>query len=303
MCLQVAASCCSCKFTHFLIANEGMAFFCCPCFFFVFSYKWIRNSCNLVHWNRISACGWSLWDEWILWSLCSIKAAESFWCAEKRNEKQKQGVGTSGELWATGQGCACNWRVVCDSWSYSAPKICLWGPHCTNFAIFLSSLSEGLFKRVFVFSNEWYFCQPLPYLLCRVEVARKELSSEVFCFISQLLLSLFSLIPGNAQEHLPDILQLLSHHSRLKGNLLSSVGSGGTSHALQRLLKVMNESAVWFFILLCVLCSRGEAFPFHLWEMGWCVFSDVLPYRKQCRSAEASWADFSTKCMQALSCL
>lgn len=75
----------------------------------------------------------------------------------------------------------------------------------------------------------------------------------MFCFISQLLLSLFSLIPGNAQEHLPDILQLLSHHSRLKGNLLNSVGSGGTSHNLQRLLKVKIKSDVWFLIC-CVFC-------------------------------------------------
>ncbi|XP_006135390.2 LON peptidase N-terminal domain and RING finger protein 3 isoform X1 [Pelodiscus sinensis] len=57
----------------------------------------------------------------------------------------------------------------------------------------------------------------------------------------KLLLSLFSPIPGNAQEHLPDILQLLSPHSRLKGNLLNSVGSGDTSHNLQRLLKVNVE--------------------------------------------------------------
>nr|XP_054497483.1 LON peptidase N-terminal domain and RING finger protein 3 isoform X2 [Agelaius phoeniceus] len=64
----------------------------------------------------------------------------------------------------------------------------------------------------------------------------------------KLLLSLFSLIPGNAQEHLPDILQLLSHHSRLKGNLLNSVGSGGTSHNLQRLLKVNVEQKKGFSI-------------------------------------------------------
>ncbi|XP_065266535.1 LON peptidase N-terminal domain and RING finger protein 3 [Emys orbicularis] len=57
----------------------------------------------------------------------------------------------------------------------------------------------------------------------------------------KLLLSLFSPIPGNAQEHLPDILQLLSPHSRLKGNLLNSVGSADTSHNLQRLLKVNVE--------------------------------------------------------------
>lgn len=117
---------------------------------------------------------------------------------------------------------------------------------------------NGSLKKFFL-KNEGYFCQPLLYLLCHVEVARKELSSEVFCFISQLLLSLFSLIPGNAQEHLPDILQLLSHHSRLKGNLLSSVGSGGTSHALQRLLKVTNESAVWFFIFfVCSVFTWGS---------------------------------------------
>ncbi|KAL8180870.1 UNVERIFIED_CONTAM: hypothetical protein K2H54_038246 [Gekko kuhli] len=46
---------------------------------------------------------------------------------------------------------------------------------------------------------------------------------------------------GDAQEHLPDILQLLSCHSRLKGNLLNSKGSGGSSQSLQRLLKVNVE--------------------------------------------------------------
>lgn len=82
----------------------------------------------------------------------------------------------------------------------------------------------------------------------------------MFCFISQLLLSLFSLIPGNAQEHLPDILQLLSHHSRLKGNLLNSVGSGGTSHNLQRLLKVTIKSDVWFFICCVFYVCIGKLF-------------------------------------------
>ncbi|XP_074863827.1 LON peptidase N-terminal domain and RING finger protein 3 isoform X2 [Carettochelys insculpta] len=62
----------------------------------------------------------------------------------------------------------------------------------------------------------------------------------------KLLLSLFSPIPGNAQEHLPDILQLLSPHSRLKGNLLNSVGSEDTSHNLQRLLKVNVEQKKGF---------------------------------------------------------
>ncbi|XP_073217462.1 LON peptidase N-terminal domain and RING finger protein 3 isoform X2 [Lepidochelys kempii] len=63
---------------------------------------------------------------------------------------------------------------------------------------------------------------------------------------SKLLLSLFSPIPGNAQEHLPDTLQLLSPHSRLKGNLLNSVGSGDSSHNLPRLLKVNVEQKKCF---------------------------------------------------------
>ncbi|XP_043348083.1 LON peptidase N-terminal domain and RING finger protein 3 isoform X2 [Dermochelys coriacea] len=62
----------------------------------------------------------------------------------------------------------------------------------------------------------------------------------------KLLLSLFSPIPGNAQEHLPDILLLLSPHSRLKGNLLNSVGSGDSSHNLPRLLKVNVEQKKCF---------------------------------------------------------
>ncbi|XP_064319317.1 LON peptidase N-terminal domain and RING finger protein 3 isoform X3 [Phalacrocorax carbo] len=78
--------------------------------------------------------------------------------------------------------------------------------------------------------REFLFCLAL-------DTGNKTAKSEA----QKLLLSLFSLIPGNAQEHLPDILQLLSHHSRLKGNLLNSVGSGGTSHNLQRLLKVNVE--------------------------------------------------------------
>ncbi|XP_052529317.1 LON peptidase N-terminal domain and RING finger protein 3 isoform X2 [Tympanuchus pallidicinctus] len=83
--------------------------------------------------------------------------------------------------------------------------------------------------------REFLFCLAL-------DMGNKTAKSEA----QKLLLSLFSLIPGNAQEHLPDILQLLSHHSRLKGNLLSSVGSGGTSHALQRLLKVNVEQKKGF---------------------------------------------------------
>nr|XP_025978913.1 LON peptidase N-terminal domain and RING finger protein 3 [Dromaius novaehollandiae] len=78
--------------------------------------------------------------------------------------------------------------------------------------------------------REFLFCLAL-------DTGNKTAKSEA----QKLLLSLFSLIPGNAQEHLPDILQLLSHHSRLKGNLLNSVGSGGTSHNLQRLLKINVE--------------------------------------------------------------
>lgn len=134
--------------------------------------------------------------------------------------------------------------------------------------------------------------QLFPYLLFHLEVARKELSSEVFCFISQLLLSLFSLIPGNAQEHLPDILQLLSHHSRLKGNLLNSVGSGGTSHNLQRLLKV--KINVWFLICCVFYVHVGKA-SLHLWETGGCIFSDfywVSEDIKQCWLTEVSLSDF-----------
>ncbi|KAM4878729.1 LON peptidase N-terminal domain and RING finger protein 3 isoform 1-T1 [Sylvia borin] len=85
--------------------------------------------------------------------------------------------------------------------------------------------------------REFLFCLAL-------DTGNKTAKSEA----QKLLLSLFSLIPGNAQEHLPDILQLLSHHSRLKGNLLNSVGSGGTSHNLQRLLKVNVEQKKGFSI-------------------------------------------------------
>nr|XP_060611995.1 LON peptidase N-terminal domain and RING finger protein 3 [Anolis sagrei ordinatus] len=53
----------------------------------------------------------------------------------------------------------------------------------------------------------------------------------------RLLLNLFSRIPANTQENLPDILQQLSRHSQLKGDLLNPVGSGGFLHSLQGLLK------------------------------------------------------------------
>ncbi|XP_062819908.1 LON peptidase N-terminal domain and RING finger protein 3 [Anolis carolinensis] len=53
----------------------------------------------------------------------------------------------------------------------------------------------------------------------------------------RLLLNLFSRIPANAQENLPDILQLLSHHPRWKGDLSNPLGSSGFLHSLQYLLK------------------------------------------------------------------
>lgn len=136
----------------------------------------------------------------------------------------------------------------------------------------------------------------LPLLAFSFEVARKELSSEVFCFISQLLLSLFSLIPGNAQEHLPDILQLLSHHSRLKGNLLNSVGSGGTSHNLQRLLKVKTKSDVWFLIRVCFMFTLGSLLSFFTYGRQEDTFSQIFTefqkITRKCCLTEVSLSDF-----------
>ncbi|CAI5793516.1 peptidase N-terminal domain and RING finger 3 isoform X1 [Podarcis lilfordi] len=53
----------------------------------------------------------------------------------------------------------------------------------------------------------------------------------------RLLLNLISRVPRDAQERMPDILQLVSRHPKLKGNLLSSAPSEGTIHSLQSLIK------------------------------------------------------------------
>uniref|UniRef100_A0A803T7H8 Uncharacterized protein n=1 Tax=Anolis carolinensis TaxID=28377 RepID=A0A803T7H8_ANOCA len=71
----------------------------------------------------------------------------------------------------------------------------------------------------------------------------------------RLLLNLFSRIPANAQENLPDILQLLSHHPRWKGDLSNPVGSSGFLHSLQYLLKVR------FCLVVCVE-EALESLPF-----------------------------------------
>ncbi|XP_062998110.1 LON peptidase N-terminal domain and RING finger protein 3 [Elgaria multicarinata webbii] len=70
--------------------------------------------------------------------------------------------------------------------------------------------------------HEFLFCLAL-------DGGNKTANSEA----QRLLRNLFSCIPGDAQENLPGILQLLSRHSRLKGNPLSSLGSGGAGHGLR----------------------------------------------------------------------
>lgn len=70
----------------------------------------------------------------------------------------------------------------------------------------------------------------------------RNLSSEVFCFMSQLLLSFFSpSFPGASQEHSPDILKLLAPHPRLKEHV-ESLATEGTSHNLPKLSQVKLHS-------------------------------------------------------------
>lgn len=81
---------------------------------------------------------------------------------------------------------------------------------------------------------------PCPYPL-HLSICRN-LSSEVFCFMSQLLLSFFSpSVPGDSQEHSPDILKLLAPHPRLKEHV-ESMATEGTSHNLLKLSQVKLNS-------------------------------------------------------------
>ncbi|XP_053130321.1 LON peptidase N-terminal domain and RING finger protein 3 isoform X2 [Hemicordylus capensis] len=86
--------------------------------------------------------------------------------------------------------------------------------------------------------HEFLFCLAL-------DAGNRTAKSEA----QNLLLSLCSCVPGTAQEPFPEILQLLSRHSRLKGSLLNSVGSGGSSHSLHRWFKANVEQGTNFSFL------------------------------------------------------
>lgn len=88
-----------------------------------------------------------------------------------------------------------------------------------------------------------------------------------FCFMSQLLFSLFSpSVPGESQEHSPDILKLLAPHPRLKEHV-ESMATEGTSHNLPKLSQVKLNSPSSLMILRLALLWAHEkwALPLLLW--------------------------------------
>lgn len=98
---------------------------------------------------------------------------------------------------------------------------------------------------------------PTPPPLTRAPV--ENLSSEVFCFMSQLLLSFFSpSVPGESQEHFPDILKLLAPHPRLKEHV-ESMATEGTSHNLPKLpqVKLNSPSSLVMLRLAVVWADMG----------------------------------------------
>ena len=102
-------------------------------------------------------------------------------------------------------------------------------------------------------------CPPTPALhpsTCR------NLSSEVFCFMSQLLLSFFTpSFPGASQQHSPDILKLLAPHPRLKEHV-ESLATEGTIHNLPKLSQVKLHSPSSLLTLrLAVLWANMESEP------------------------------------------
>lgn len=97
---------------------------------------------------------------------------------------------------------------------------------------------------------------PLPSI-CRSS------SSEVFCFMSQLLLSFFSpSVPGDSQEQSPDILKLLAPHLRLKEHV-ESMATEGTSHNLPELaqVKLNIPSLLVTFCLAVLWANMGRGKP------------------------------------------
>lgn len=106
---------------------------------------------------------------------------------------------------------------------------------------------QGLWSKAFFLEFGPASTAPHPFLPLSLYLSTcRNLSSEVFCFMSQLLLSFFSpSVPGASQEHSPDILKLLAPHPRLKEHV-KSMATEGTSHNLPKLSQVKFNSPSLF---------------------------------------------------------
>lgn len=105
---------------------------------------------------------------------------------------------------------------------------------------------------------------PRPFLPLPLHLSPcRNLSSEVFCFMSQLLLSFFSpSVPGDSQEHSPDILKLLATHPRLKEHV-ESMATEGASHNLPKLSQVkLNSPSLFVTLRLAVLWASLGSEPY-----------------------------------------
>lgn len=80
--------------------------------------------------------------------------------------------------------------------------------------------------------------------------------------MSQLLLSFFSpSVPGDSQEHFPDILKLLAPHPRLKEHV-ESMATEGTSHNLPKLSQVkLNSPSSLVILRLAVVWANVGVSP------------------------------------------
>lgn len=80
--------------------------------------------------------------------------------------------------------------------------------------------------------------------------------------MSQLLLSFFSpSVPGDSQEHFPDILKLLAPHPRLKEHV-ESMATEGTSHNLPKLSQVkLNSPSSLAMLRLAVVWANVGVSP------------------------------------------
>lgn len=72
------------RVTYSLKGKEEVAFFYCLRFF-VFSHKWIKNSCSFQYQIRLLNWTWIKPVRWVLPVL--VNSSESFWCAAKNTFK------------------------------------------------------------------------------------------------------------------------------------------------------------------------------------------------------------------------